>query len=149
MHTRPIINTVRAALAGQGALAGGDPALEAAVAQLTDAIEPALHLAAMQLAEQAAAEIDAQLSDRSVEVVLVDGDPSLRVTDAAFSRNGEATEELDARITLRLSPTLKQQIEQSAKNEGDSVNAWVIDALSRRSRRSRAPRNRITEGFDL
>jgi len=123
--------------------------LEAAVAQLAEALEPALHLAVMQLAEQAAAEIDAQLSDRSVEVVLIDGDPSLRVTDAAPSTSRESTEELDARITLRLSPSLKQQIEQSAKNEGDSVNSWVIDALSRRSRRSKSARKRITEGFDL
>jgi predicted HicB family RNase H-like nuclease len=106
-------------------------------------------LAAIQLAEQAAAEIDAQLPDRSVEVVLIDGDPSLRVTETAPSASGESTEELDARITLRLPPTLKQQIEQSAKIDGDSVNSWVIDALSRRSRRSKSPRKRITEGFDL
>ena len=148
MHTRPIINTVRAALAGQSALVGGDPVLESAIAQLAEALEPALHLAAMQLAEQAAAEIDAQLSDRNVEVVLIDGDPHLRVTDAALATSTEPTEDLNARITLRLPPTLKQQIEQFAKDEGDSVNSWVIDALSR-SRRSKSSRERITEGFDL
>lgn len=149
MHTRPIVNTVRAALAGHGALSGGDPTLEAAVAQLADALEPALHLAAIQLAEQAAAEIDAQLPDRRVDVVLIDGDPCLRVSEPARSVNAESTEELDARITLRLPPTLKQLIEQSAKADGDSVNSWVVDALERRSRRGRSPKQRITEAFDL
>lgn len=149
MHTRPVIDTVRAALAGQSALVGGDPTLEAAVAQLAEALEPALHLAAIELAEQAAAEIDAQLPDHNVDVVLVDGDPSVRITDAAVPPSEESTEDPGARITLRLPPTLKQSIEESAKVEGDSVNSWVIDALARRARRAKSPRTQITEGFDL
>jgi len=123
--------------------------MEAAIAHLVEALEPALRVAALQLAEQAAAEITAQLSDRSVEVVVSDGDPSLRVTEVADPAGRGPAEELDARITLRLPPSLKQLIEQSAKREGDSVNSWVIDALERRSRRSKSSRNRITEGFDL
>ena len=149
MHVQPVLNGLRAALANQGALAGGDPAVDAAVAALIDALAPALHMAALELAQQAAAELDAQLSDRTVEVVVADGDPALRVTELATGAAEAATEEFDARITLRLPPSLKTLIETSATVDGDSVNAWVVDALSKRAKRGSGRGRQMTDSFDL
>lgn len=148
MHLAPIVNGVRATLLNQASLAAGDPTIDAAVAQLVDGLEPALRQAALDLAQQAAAEVAAQLGDRTVDVVLSDGDPSLRITE---SGGGSTTtsEEFDARITLRLPPSLKQIIEDSAGQDGESVNSWVVDALSRRTSRSATRGRRVTEAFDL
>lgn len=150
MHVQPVLNGLRAALATQGAIAGGgDPAVDAAVAALIDGIGPALHMAAFELAQQAAAEVDAQLSDRSVEVVVSDGDPSLRIVEHGTSTPDAPSEEFDARITLRLPPSLKTLIENSATVDGDSVNAWVVDALSKRAKRGSDRGRQMTDSFDL
>ena len=83
MQVQPIINAVQAALAAQGSLAGGDVAVEEALDHLVAALGPAIRQAAMDLAEQAAVEVRAQLPDRSVDLVLADGDPSLRIAETA------------------------------------------------------------------
>lgn len=149
MQVRPVINTLQATLVSQAALAANDPAIEAAVNQLVDALAPALQAAALELAEQAAAEVRAQLPEQTVDVVLSDGDPTLRIGDAPATgdRRG-SNEELDARITLRLPPTLKQLIEDAAQNTGDSVNSWVVDALGKRARQ-RGVGKQYNESFDL
>ena len=149
MHLQPIINHMRATLAGHGSLAGDDPSVEAAVQQLIEAIDPALRLAAIDLAQQAAAEVGAQLTDRTVEVVITNGDPELRVAESTAEPAAVSDEEFDARITLRLPPSLKRIIEDSATVDGESVNAWVVDAVSRRARRSQPKGRRITDSFDL
>ena len=150
MQIEPVINEVREALLGQAALASGDPAVEAAIGHLAAALEPALRHAVLGLAQQAAAEIGAQLADRRVDVVLLDGDPTLRIADAPRRpAAAEPAEDLDARITLRLPPSLKRLVEDAATIDGDSVNAWVVDALSRRARRPHGRGQRVTEAFDL
>jgi hypothetical protein len=149
VQIRPIINTVQATLLTQATVAGADPAVEAAVNQLVEALGPALQVAAMEIAEQAAAEVGAQLPDQSVDVVLSDGDPVLRVSDSPRSAEARpVAEELDARITLRLPPSLKQSIEDAAQHAGDSVNAWVVDALGKRARQ-RGVGKHYNESFDL
>ena len=150
MHIEPIITELRVALVGHASLAAGDPAVEGAAAHLVGALEPAVRQAILAVAQQAAAEVAAQLPDRSVDVVLADGDPSLRVSDApATTSEASHDEEFDARITLRLPPSLKRLIEDSASVDGDSVNAWVVEALSKRAKRSDPRSKRVTEAFDL
>lgn len=149
MQLEPVIAAVRATLATQAALADGDPHLEAAVAAVAAAIDPAIRQAATELAQQAAAEVDAQLPEHTVSVVLHGRDLELRV-DEAPGRPAAATEEdLDARITLRLPPSLKQVVEQVANVDGESVNSWVVDTISRRAQRATPVGQRITEEFDL
>lgn len=149
MQIRPILNTVQATLLTQATVASADPAVDAAVAQLVEALGPALQVAAMEIAQQAAAEVGAQLPDHSVDVVLSEGDPVLRVSEAPSAAEPRSpAEDLDARITLRLPPSLKQLIEDAAQNAGDSVNAWVVDALGKRARQ-RGVGTRYTESFDL
>lgn len=149
MHVQPVLNGLRAALANQASLAGGDPAVDSAAAALIDALGPALHLAAFELAQQAAAELGAQLSDRTVEVVVADGDPALRVTEVGAPASETVGEDFDARITLRLPPSLKNLIENSATLDGDSVNAWVVDALAKRANRGTGKGRKMTDSFDL
>jgi hypothetical protein len=150
VHLEPIINNVRVALRGHGALAADDPAVEAAVGHLIEALDANLRLAAMEMAQQAAAEIGAQLPDRRVDVVISGGDPELRVVEAPVDPTEPADEDFDARITLRLPPTLKRLIEDSATGDGESVNAWVVDGLSRIAKRNeKAKGKRVTESFDL
>jgi hypothetical protein len=150
MHVEPIITELRVALVGHASLAAGDPAVEGAAAHLVGALEPAVRQAVLALAQQAAAEVGAQLPDRSVDVVLVDGDPTLRLSDAPSTADRAANdEEFDARITLRLPPSLKRLIEDSASVDGDSVNAWVVEALSKRAKRPDSRGKRVTEAFDL
>jgi uncharacterized protein (DUF1778 family) len=149
MHLQPVITSIHTTLAGHAALAGDDAAVEAAVHQLAEALDATLRLAAMDLAQQAAAEVSAQLTDRTVEVVVCNGDPELRVVEARNEAPPAADEEFDARITLRLPPSLKRIIEDSATIDGESVNQWVVEALSKRAKRNDPKGKRVTESFDL
>lgn len=150
MQVQPVINAVQAALTAQGSLAGGDVAVEEAIDHLVNALGPALRQAALDLAEQAACEVRAQLQDRTVDLVLADGDPSLRIAEAAVSTEPGTNEDLDARITLRVPPSLKGLIESAAETAGASVNSWVLDALSKRARKSEQGHGfRLTHSFDL
>jgi hypothetical protein len=150
MQVQPVINAVQAALASQGSLAGGDAAVEEALDHLVSALGPALRQAALDLAEQAACEVRAQLSDRTVDLVLSEGDPSLRIAESAVPTDPSPGEDLDARITLRVPPSLKGLIEDAAETAGASVNSWVLDVLSRRARKSEQGHGfRMTHSFDL
>ena len=149
MNVQPVINTVRATLSHQAALAGADPAVGAAVSQVIEALGPALRLAAMELAEQAAAEVRAQLGGHTVDVVVVDGDPSLRVTEPTGPQPQSQAEDFVSRLTLRLPPSLKELVEGAADRAGESVNAWVVDALGKVAHKGSKPGRRVTESFDL
>lgn len=149
MHLEPVITSLRAAINANVSISD-DPDLDVAAERLAVALEPALRQAAVDLAQQAASEIGAQLVDQTVDVVLCGRDLELRVVDS--TPNAEPTdddEEFDARITLRLPPTLKSTIERFATTDGESVNTWVVEALSRNARRQGATGGTVTEEFDL
>ena len=149
MHIDPVVMSLRATIERHVALGAGDPAVEAAAERLAEALAPALRQAAIELAQQAAVEVAAQLHDRSIDVVLAGDDLELRVVDAPAGSPAPTVEDLDARITLRLPPSLKSTIEKYANIDGESVNSWVVDALSKGARRHDAPGRRVTEDFDL
>jgi predicted HicB family RNase H-like nuclease len=136
MDTHSAAARFEAALSQQLAMAG-DPAVEAAGRALQATLAPATRQLAMELAEQAANEVAAQLPDHEVDVVLREGEPSLVVRVPA-ERAGAHTsdEDLQARITLRLPPSLKAMIEESAGDMGDSVNSFVLKTLSARAARA-------------
>ena len=145
MQTEAILDGIEEAVETQLAIGGGSDAFEEAAVALMAALRPALQQAAFRLAEQAAAEIGAQLSGYSVVVVLEDGEPSLLVREETGDRS-PVPEDLSARITLRLPDSLKDELEAAAGETGDSVNAFVVKALS--SRASRRASRRITETFE-
>lgn len=146
MDTTSVISGIEAALADQLRLAGGDPAVAAAGEAVIAALTPALSKGALELAEQAALEVRAQLPDHHIDVVLREGEPTLVVrpveTDAAFS-----TDDLEARLTLRLPTMLKKELEEAAGSTGDSINAYVIKSLSGRGRPTRKAGKQITGTF--
>ena len=149
MHLQPILTSIEAAVSVQLAVAGGDPVMEEASSRFLAALEPALRQAGLDLAQQAAVEISAQLGDRTVEVVVIDGDPSLRVRSAGESEDSVGDEDFDARLTLRLPPSLKGLVEEAAGDQGDSVNTWVVRTLNSGIRRSAKVGRRVTGSFDL
>ena len=129
MDTQTALARFEAAVAAQVAAAGGDQALEAAASSLLAALGPASRQLALDLAEQAATEVGAQLPGHEVDVVLRDGEPVLAVREP-MTAEPPREEDYEARITLRLPPSLKTVVEQSAGVTGDSVNTWVVKALS-------------------
>ena len=129
MDIESVVGQVRQVDEGQLRIAAEDPAVATAGEAVLTALEPALRQAASTLAEQAAAEVAAQLPDSTVDVVLSDGQPTLvvrRVRDEVTVN----TEDLDARMTVRLPEDLKDDLEAAASELGDSVNMFVVKALS-------------------
>ena len=149
MHLAPVLTTVEAAVSTQLAVAGADPTMEAAASQLLAALEPALRQVGMELAQQAAEEIGAQLGDRTVDVILVDGEPQLRVSQPSDVDSSTLEEDFDARITLRLPPSLKGLVETAADETGDSVNTWVVKTLTSGARKSTKVGRSVRGSFDL
>ncbi len=144
MDTSIAMNRLEAAVEQQMLISGGDSEMEAMASALLATLEPVIHQIALDLAEQAAAEVSAQLSSHDIDVVLKEGEPSLQVRSLSESAELGA-ESLDARITLRLPPTLKGQVEVAAEELGESVNSWLVRTLgSQASERGRCRSRRVT-----
>src|SRR5918998_1211730 len=79
VDSKAALTRFEAAVTNQVALAGGDPAVEAAARALREALRPAVRQLVLELIEQAATEVDAQLPYQRVEVVLRGGEPTLEV----------------------------------------------------------------------
>ena len=144
MDTSIAMTRLEAAVEQQVLISGGDGEMEAIASALVTTLAPVVHQVALDLAEQAAAEVSAQLAGHEIDVVLSEGEPSLRVRSPEGDNEASA-ESLDARITLRLPPTLKEKVEVAADDLGESVNTWLVRILaSQASDRSRKSTRRIT-----
>lgn len=133
MDISAVVVEVEDALTGQLQLVGDDPAVVRAGEVMIGALRPAIERAALRLAEQAAEEVDAQLPDKAVTVRLQEGTPILTVEDSGTPIT-IGTDELEARITLRLSDKLKSVLEEMAGESGDSVNSYVLKTLTSKTR---------------
>src|SRR5918996_6329705 len=109
-------------------------------AQLLNALRPAIRQTLMEVVTMAATEVSSQLSGSRVEIRLVDGDPELVVAEDPGAvpppPPPPGAEDDEARITLRLPGYLKDLIAEAAAGSGDSVNAFVVDALRSRAQTS-------------
>ncbi len=130
---------IERALEAQLRLAGDDPAVTEAADALMVALGPAIERAVGLLASQAAEEADAQLPGHEVAVELRHGVPVLAVRAADESPPVD-TDDLEARITLRLSDHLKTTIEEAAGEAGDSMNTYVVKTLASKAREHRTGR---------
>ena len=139
MNTAGITAKLEEQLVAQGRLAGDEPIVEQLADAMVAALAPAVRQAAFELAEQAAAEIAAQLTTGSVEVVLSDGEPTL-VLRTEDSEQTFSTEDLEARMTVRLPSNLKAALEEAADDAGDSMNSFVIKTLASGASRGRKGR---------
>ncbi|MCK2220983.1 type II toxin-antitoxin system HicB family antitoxin [Actinomadura sp. ATCC 31491] len=147
MDLKPYVDRLRRDLA-IAAEAGGDDA-RALAERLTSPLEASLRLVLLEVLSAAADEITRELAPGSVEVRLRRGDPDFVLTpppsalaDAeplgpattaaptgvAAPATGEAGG--TARINLRLPEHLKSQVEEAARQEGLSVNTWLVRALA-------------------
>lgn len=128
-----VIRQIEGAVETQLRLAGEEAIVVEAAESLLVALEPAIRQAIGSLAEQAAAEVGAQLPDHRVDVVITEGEPSLivRSTDETVT---VSTEDLEARLTVRLPSELKRHLEEAAGELGDSVNTFVVKALTTKAK---------------
>jgi len=146
MDTTSVISEVEAALAAQLQLGGSDPAVAVAGEALFTALGPALRQGAMELAGQAVAEVAAQLPELTVELVVAAGEPTIVVRQSEMAASF-ATDELEARMTVRLPQALKEQLEAAAGSAGDSINTHVVKSLASQGSKQRS-RRRFTGTFE-
>jgi hypothetical protein len=132
MQMAPYVQALQEDLAKAASLAGGEAAQEAGQ-RLAQAIEPSLQLRLFDLLGEIALSLNAQVPGR-VEVRLAGREPELVYVEEEEAEPAAAPlgdDALSARITLRLSESLKAQVEVAAARESLSVNAWIVRALAR------------------
>lgn len=105
--------------------------------RLAEALDSSVRLTLLEVLAAAAAEITTRLDETVIEVRLSGGEPDFVVTEFPRERpqqsatESAADEAGTARITLRLSESLKARIEASAAADGLSVNSWLAHAAIR------------------
>ena len=132
MQVIPHVEALKADLA---AVAGvGDDAVAAAAERLSQALTASVSLRLLDVLQEAALEVSEQVPSGHVEVRLAGQEPLLVYVEdepAEPAPSQPADEGLSARITLRLPESLKTAVEAAAAREGQSVNAWLLRALTR------------------
>jgi Icc-related predicted phosphoesterase len=129
MDAHVVTAEIEESLSAQLQLAGDDPHVVEASEAIMAGLAPAIDRAVMHLAEQAASEVDAQLMSQRVGVELREGAPVLVVHGNEDTVRID-TDDLEARITLRLSEKLKSVLEDAAGEAGESVNTFVVKTLA-------------------
>jgi hypothetical protein len=140
-----VVTQVRSVIESQLRLAGDDESIAAAGEAMLAALMPALRQAGTVLAEQAAAEVAAQLPDLNVDVVVESGQPTLVIRQHPDTIT-VSTDDLGARITVRLPEDLKTELESAASDLGDSVNTFVVRALAGKTKGVRRSTRSTFEG---
>lgn len=139
MDLAPYVDTLKHDLAAAAEAAAAD--VRDAAARLSYAVEPSLRMVLLEALGVAAAEVTEQLATGVVEVRLRGRDPELVVNEPAVteSQPGPAepgaapaadTDEGVARISLRLPESVKARVEEAAAAAGQSVNAWLVRAVT-------------------
>jgi hypothetical protein len=139
MNLQPYVEDVRHHLL-LAANAGGEDA-RALAERLVAPLEAALLLSFQQVLSAAAEEITVELAPGSVELRLRGRDPELVVTPPPAEPVAELLPESAAspvadddgalwRINVRMPDRFKPPIERAARQEGQSVNAWLVRAAA-------------------
>lgn len=136
MQLSHAVNTLETAVETQLRIA--DPDIAAAGSQLMAALKPAITQTMMDVVAMAVSEISSQLEGQTIDINLVEGNPELVVGEdpsAVPPPPPSGTENDEARITVRLPGYLKDLIATEAEGAGDSINSYVVDVLSDKTRR--------------
>lgn len=156
MYLDPYIDRLRGELAA--AAEAGDDKARAVAEQLTRPLESATRLILLDVLSAAADEITRELAPGTVEVRLRGGEPQFVVTPPpsddlyeelprspeadsttgppptggprSYAASADGEEGGTARLNLRLIDTVKQRIEEAAREEGLSLNAWLVRAAA-------------------
>jgi hypothetical protein len=123
----------------------GGPESRATVERIAPGLEAAMRLVLLEALSAAADEITRELAPGAVQVRLRGSDPDFVVTlpadeagDPATSRSAAAPTVIPpgddeggtSRLNLRLPEGLKAKIEEAARREGLSLNAWLVRAAA-------------------
>lgn len=119
----------------------GGPNFAETTSRLWSAYESVLQSRLLELASEWAAAASAQLPSGHLEVRLSGSAPSLAFVPEEPVMDVSHSTEDQARITVRLPPTLKQQVDACADRDGTSVNTWVVTALATAVGGRRPPRS--------
>ena len=110
----------------------GDESTARAAELLAVALESSFGRRLQEALAEAALELSAQLERGRVEVRVAGGDAELVYVDEAEPEPADASDEVfSARITLRLTETLKARLEAAAAANGVSLNTWLVQTLNR------------------
>jgi hypothetical protein len=135
MDLAPYLTDLRTQLAA--AAEPGGPEARDLAERLAAALESSFRLAMLEALSVATAEITQELAPGSVELRLRGRDPEFVVSlpaapePDADPEPASATWDDDApltRINLRLGQDLKERVEEAARLDGLSVNAWLVRA---------------------
>jgi len=132
MDTTPYVDALLADLNAMADL--GDEAVADAARRLGQTLRASAGLRLLDLLGEAALEISGQLPSGQVEVRLAGQQPTLVYVEhepEAAAPAAAGDDGMSARITLRLSESLKASVEVAATREGVSVNTWIVRVLSR------------------
>jgi hypothetical protein len=131
MQMAPYVQALQEDLANAASLAA-DEATHEAGRRLAQALESSLQLRLLDVLSEVALSLNSQVPGR-VEVRLAGREPELVYTEDEEAEPAAAPPDdaLTARITLRLSDSLKAQVELAAARESVSVNSWIVRALAR------------------
>jgi len=106
--------------------------------KLAEALDSSVRLTLLEVLSAAAAEITTRLDDAVIDVRLNAGEPEFVITvpqhaeqPAEPAAEATADDAGTARVTLRLSETLKTRVEAQAAADGLSVNSWLAHAAIR------------------
>ncbi|HEY7398737.1 MAG TPA: hypothetical protein VH538_10570 [Gaiellaceae bacterium] len=129
MNLTIMLNGVQEDLEGLAEL--GDDRSAQIARRLAESLGSSLRLKLLDLLSQAAVELSSKLPSGHVEVRLAGQEPEFVYIDTTGEGAGVVGEELSARISLRLSDTLKLTVEKAADREGVSTNTWIVRAIAR------------------
>ncbi len=127
-----VVDGLRADVVSIGEL--GDDTVAEAAERIADVLGRSVPARILDLLSDAAAEVSAELPEGRVEIRVAGDDVDLAyVEDARVQAAGESDgdRDLSARISLRLSESLKARLEEGAAREGISVNAFIVRTLDR------------------
>jgi HicB family len=110
-----------------------------AAEMLAESLDSSVRLALLDVLSAAATEITGRLEDAIVDVRLIGTEPDFVVTFGSDSGHDAPEEPADAgadeagqaRLTLRMSESLKSRVEAAAAASGQSVNSWLVRAVTR------------------
>lgn len=132
-----VVDGLRSDVVGVGEL--GDDSVAEVAGRIAEVLGRSIPSRILDLLSEVAAEVSAELPDGRVEVRIAGDDVDLAYVEDSPVRNGlpeggadgdrERDRDMSARITLRLSETLKARVEAGAARAGISVNAFIVRTL--------------------
>jgi hypothetical protein len=139
MELTPFVDRLRGDLSD--AAAAGGPEAQAAAERLALALGPATRMMLLEALSEAAADITSSLERDAVDVRMNGREPEFVVTHLeqdtvpgpppppAPPAPPEPEDDSQSRITLRLPESVKTRAEEAANQIGQSLNAWLVDAV--------------------